>query len=271
MSLYNTMQNNCFIIAGPCVMESEVLVMRVAEACKTICEKRKVKYVFKASFDKANRTSASSFRGLGMEEGLKLLQKVKDTFSVPVTTDIHESYQAATVAEVADILQIPAFLCRQTDLLIAAAKTGRIINIKKAQFLSAAEMAYPVEKVRKADNDKIVLTERGTMFGYNNLVVDFRNLIDMRELGVPVVMDVTHSTQRPGGLGGKSGGDRRYAEAMAKAAAAVGADGYFFEVHPDPDCALSDGPNMIPLDKFPALLDKVLQHHNLRIDTRYGG
>ena len=260
-SLYDILKESCFIIAGPCVMENEGMVMRIAEACKDICSKRGLSYIFKASFDKANRTAVNSFRGIGIERGVKLLQKVKSEFEIPVTTDIHESCQAVPVGEVADILQIPAFLCRQTDLLTAAAKTGRIVNIKKAQFLSAAEMTYPAEKVRNAGNDKIILTERGTMFGYNNLVVDFRNLIDMRELGFPVVMDVTHSTQRPGGLGGKSGGDRKYAEAIAKAAAAVGVDGYFFEVHPDPDNALSDGPNMIPLDKFSELLDRVLRHH----------
>ena len=252
-------------------MENEEIVMRIAETCKNICDERKITYLFKASFDKANRTAVNSFRGIGMERGLKLLQKVSNTFSIPVTTDIHESHQADAAGEIADILQIPAFLCRQTDLLVAAAKTGRIVNIKKAQFLSAADMAYPVEKVKTAGNNKVMLTERGTMFGYNNLVVDFRNLIDMRELGVPVIMDVTHSTQRPGGLGGKSGGDRKYAEAIAKAAAAVGVDGYFFEVHPDPDHALSDGPNMIPLDSVPALLDKVFQHHSPQINTYHGG
>jgi 2-dehydro-3-deoxyphosphooctonate aldolase (KDO 8-P synthase) len=244
-------------------MENEETVMRIAETCQKICVERKLTYVFKASFDKANRTSVNSFRGMGIEQGLKLLQKVKDNFSVAVTTDIHESWQAAPAGEAADILQIPAFLCRQTDLLTAASKTGKIVNIKKAQFLSAAEMAYPAEKVKNAGNDKIILTERGSMFGYNNLVVDFRNLVDMRELGFPVVMDVTHSTQRPGGLGGKSGGDRKYAEAVAKAAAAVGVNGYFFEVHPDPDNALSDGPNMIPLHDFPVLLDNVIRHHCL--------
>ena len=261
--LYAVLLKGCFVIAGTCVMESEDIVMRVAEACATICGERRLTYVFKASFDKANRTAAGSFRGVGIERGLKLLQKVKERFSVPVTTDIHESCQAAYVGEVADIIQIPAFLCRQTDLLLSAANTGRIVNIKKGQFLSAAEMAYPAEKVRSAGNDKIILTERGTMFGYNNLVVDFRNLVDMRKFGFPVVIDVTHSVQRPGGLGGRSGGDRKYAEAIAKAAAAVGADGYFFEVHPDPDNALSDGPNMIPTGKFAEFLDKTLQFHYL--------
>jgi 2-dehydro-3-deoxyphosphooctonate aldolase (KDO 8-P synthase) len=189
------------------------------------------------------------------------LKKVKNTFDIPVTTDIHESYQAGPVGEVADILQIPAFLCRQTDLLLAAARTCKVVNIKKAQFLSAADMAHPVDKILKADNNMILLTERGTMFGYNNLVVDFRNLVDMKVLGVPVVMDVTHSTQRPGGLGGESGGDRKYAKHIAAAAAAVGVDGYFFEIHPEPERAMSDGPNMIPLDQFGDMLDHVLKYH----------
>ncbi|MDR2884391.1 MAG: 3-deoxy-8-phosphooctulonate synthase [Deferribacteraceae bacterium] len=261
--LYNKLKSKPFLIAGPCVMESADMVMKIAEECVKIASERNIEYIFKASFDKANRTSASSYRGLGMDEGLQLLQRVKDTFNVPVTTDIHESYQAEAVGEVVDILQIPAFLCRQTDLLVAAAATGRIVNIKKAQFLSAADMIHPLEKVRKAGNMQVMLTERGTMFGYNNLVVDFRNLVEMREMGVPVVMDVTHSTQRPGGLGGKSGGDRKFAPYIAAAAAAVGVDGYFFEVHPEPDSALSDGPNMIPLDQFGSLLDNVLKHHRI--------
>jgi 2-dehydro-3-deoxyphosphooctonate aldolase (KDO 8-P synthase) len=259
--LYQKLKSETFVIAGPCVMESEDMVMKIAEKCVKLCEERKLLYIFKASFDKANRTSASSFRGFGMDEGLKLLEKVKNTFGVPITTDIHESYQAEPVGQVADILQIPAFLCRQTDLLLAAAATNKIVNIKKAQFLSGLDMAHPVNKVLKAGNDKVLLTERGTMFGYNNLVVDFRNLVDMRELGVPVVMDVTHSTQRPGGLDGKSGGDSKYARYIAAAAAAVGVDGYFFEVHPEPEKALSDGPNMIKLDQFGNMLDHVLRHH----------
>lgn len=241
-------------------MESEEQMFLIAETCKKLCEARGLTYIFKASFDKANRTSVKSYRGIGMEKGLKLLGKIKDHFNVPVTTDIHESYQAEIAGKVADILQIPAFLCRQTDLLVAAALTGRIVNIKKAQFLGASDMAHPVKKVTDAGNSKVMLTERGSMFGYNNLVVDFRNLVDMRELGVPVVMDVTHSTQRPGGLDGKSGGDSKYAPYIASAAAAVGVDGYFFEVHPDPACALSDGPNMIRLDEFSSVLDKVVYH-----------
>lgn len=261
--LYNTLKANTFLIAGPCVIESESLVMHVAEKVKKIADELKLPYIFKASFDKANRTSLQSFRGHSIEEGLKILQKVKDTFHVPITTDIHESYQAALVADVVDVLQIPAFLCRQTDLLVAAAKTGRVVNIKKAQFLSGPEMAHPAQKVAHADNTQIILTERGTMFGYNNLIVDFTNIIEMKKLGYPVVMDVTHSTQKPGGLGGKSGGNRNYAPYMAKAAAAIGVDGFFFEVHPDPDNALSDGPNMVKLSEFRDLLNGVIEIANL--------
>lgn len=243
-------------------MESEEQMAEIASVCKKVCEELGFEYVFKASFDKANRTSLSSFRGLGMEKGLKALDSIKTKFSVPVTTDIHESYQAEAVSDVVDILQIPAFLCRQTDLLIAAAKTGRVVNVKKAQFLSAEDMAYPVAKVRGSGNEKVMLTERGTMFGYNNLVVDMRNLVDMREHNTPVVMDITHSTQRPGGASGKSGGDRKFAPVMAAAAAAIGVDGYFIEVHPDPDNSLSDGPNMVRLDKFKELLELVKYHQS---------
>jgi 2-dehydro-3-deoxyphosphooctonate aldolase (KDO 8-P synthase) len=256
MELYDKLKKGKFIISGPCIIEGEDMVMRLAEKISAICEKHNLTYVFKASFDKANRTSTSSYRGKGMEEGLKVLEKVKKQFNLPVTTDIHESYQAAPVGEVVDILQIPAFLCRQTDLLLAAGNTGRIVNIKKAQFLAGHEMKYAVGKVESTGNKKILLTERGTMFGYQNLVVDFKNIPDMQKLGYPVVMDVTHSTQKPGGLDGKSGGNREYAPYLAAAAAAVGADGFFFEVHEDPDKALSDGPNMIKLSDFENLLVK---------------
>lgn len=257
--LYQKIKSGKFLIAGPCIIENEKMVLDLAEQLKTIAEKTGFTYIFKASFDKANRTSVSSFRGNGMEEGLRILQKVKTEFGLPVTTDIHESDQAAIAGEVIDVLQIPAFLCRQTDLLVAAGNTGRIVNIKKAQFLSGAEMKFPVDKVKSTGNEKIMLTERGTMFGYNNLVVDFRNIVDMKSFGYPVCMDVTHSTQKPGGAGGKSGGNREYAPLLAAAAAAAGADGFFFEVHRNPDEALSDGPNMIPLSEFEALL----QHHVL--------
>ena len=236
------------------------MLFEIASEAERLAKEKGFFYVFKASFDKANRTSSDSFRGIGLERGLELFKKLKEHFGFPVTTDIHESWQAQAVADVVDILQIPAFLSRQTDLLFAAAKTGRIVNIKKAQFLSGTDIFHSVEKVRQAGNEHVLLTERGSMFGYNNLVVDFRNIQDMKTYGIPVVMDVTHSTQRPGGLGGKSGGDRKYAPLIAAASAAAGADGFFFELHPEPDKALSDGPNMIPLSEFGAVLDLVAYH-----------
>lgn len=261
MNLYEKIKHHPFLIAGPCIIENESMVMNLAEKISLIAEELKLTYIFKASFDKANRTSVTSFRGNGIKEGLRILQKVKDTYKLPVTTDIHESHQARELAEVIDVLQIPAFLCRQTDLLVACGETGRIVNIKKAQFLSGLEMKHAVKKVESTGNKQIMLTERGTMFGYNNLVVDFRNLVDMKTLGYPVCMDVTHSTQKPGGMDGKSGGNREYAVHLASAAAAVGVDGFFFEVHEDPDHALSDGPNMIPLKDFKQLLvDSVVKH-----------
>jgi len=258
-AIYSQLTSGKFLIAGPCIIESRDLVMQIAEELVKITTELKVPYVFKASFDKANRTSINSFRGNDLDKSLKILQEVKDTFKIPITTDIHESYQAAPVGEVVDILQIPAFLCRQTDLLIAAGNTGKIVNIKKAQFLSGPEMEYPVKKVESTGNKLIMLTERGSMFGYNNLVVDFTNIVEMKKFGYPVIMDVTHSTQKPGGLGGKSGGNREYAPYIAAAAAAVGVDGFFFETHPDPDNALSDGPNMIRLSDFKKLFEKTLQ------------
>lgn len=255
MNLYDKIKSGTFLIAGPCVIEGEEMVMNLAEKISKIAEELNLPYIFKASFDKANRTSVDSFRGSGMKEGLRILQKVKDTFGLPVTTDIHESNQAEEIAQVVDVLQIPAFLCRQTDLLLACGNSGRIVNVKKAQFLSGLEMKHAVKKIESTGNKQIILTERGTMFGYNNLVVDFRNIIDMKTLGYPVCMDVTHSTQKPGGLDGKSGGNREYALPLARAAAAVGADGFFFEVHENPDKAMSDGPNMIPLKDFKKLLE----------------
>ena len=254
MNLYDKIKSNTFLLSGPCVIESEAMIMNLAEKIAKIAEELEFTYVFKASFDKANRTSVDSFRGSGMKEGLRILQKVKDTFGLPIVTDIHESSQAQAIGEVADIIQIPAFLCRQTDLLIESAKTGRIVNVKKAQFLSGFDMKHAVTKIESTGNKQIILTERGTMFGYNNLVVDFRNLVDMKTFGYPICMDVTHSLQRPGGLGGKSGGNREYAPYITRAAAAVGADGFFFEVHENPEQALSDGPNMIPLSEFKSLL-----------------
>jgi len=245
-------------MAGPCVIESEELVLQIANDVQQMAERLGITYVFKASFDKANRSSLDSFRGPGLEEGLKILEKVKRETGLPVLTDIHESSQAAPVAEVADVLQIPAFLCRQTDLLVAAAKTGKIVNIKKAQFLTGQNMFHPAEKVRRSGNSQIMLTERGNMFGNNDLVVDFRNILEMQKLGYPVVMDVTHSVQKPAAAGASSGGNREYARPLARAAAAVGVSAFFIETHPDPEKALSDGPNMIPLSALEGVLQELL-------------
>lgn len=247
------------LIAGPCVIESEEMVLSIAGQMKELTEKLGIPYTFKASFDKANRTSLNSFRGPGMEEGLRILKKVKDTCQLPICTDIHEPWQAAPAAEVADILQIPAFLCRQTDLLVAAAKTGRCVNIKKAQFLAPWDMKNCVEKVRQSGNDNVMLCERGTSFGYNTLVVDMTGLRVMKEFGVPVIFDATHSVQKPGGNGTSTGGNRQYVEYLAKAAIAVGVDGLFMETHPDPDSAKSDGPNMVPLGEMEELLKKLIR------------
>ena len=255
--LYKKLKEKKFILSGPCVIESESMVMHLAENIKKITEELDFTYIFKASFDKANRTSLSSYRGPGLQEGLRILERVKKEFNLPLTTDIHESSQANPTSAIVDILQIPAFLCRQTDLLIATAKTNRIVNIKKAQFLDGKDMIHPIIKVRDSGNNKIMLTERGSMFGLGNLVVDFRQIIDMKEFGYPVIMDVTHSTQKPSALGGKSGGDRKYAPYMAKLANAVGVDGFFFEVHENPEEALSDGPNMIYLKDFKDILKSI--------------
>ena len=241
-------------IAGPCVIESEQLLNTVAERIVAINGTLGTDIIFKTSFDKANRTSIRSFRGPGIERGLQMLADVKSRYGSRILTDIHESWQAKEAGQVADVLQIPAFLCRQTDLLVAAAATGRIVNIKKAQFLSGADMRYPVEKARDAGASEVWLTERGNMFGYNNLAVDFRNIPDMLEIVPTVIMDCTHSVQRPRGADGKTGGDRRFVPMMAKAAKAFGATGYFFEVHPDPDHGLSDAANMLELDKLEALV-----------------
>ena len=246
------------LIAGPCVIESEENVMLIAETMKGIAERLDLDYYFKASFDKANRTSISSYRGPGIEEGLRILQKVKDTYGLKIATDIHEPWQAKVAAEVADMIQIPAFLCRQTDLLVAAAKTGKLINVKKAQFLAAWDMANVVKKLEDSGNHNIMLCERGTSFGYNTLVVDMTGIVEMKKFGYPVVMDATHSVQKPGGKGSCTGGNRENVEPLAKAAIAAGADALFFEVHPDPDHALSDGPNMVKLDEFESMLKRVL-------------
>ncbi len=245
-------------IAGPCVIESAELLDIVARELCRIRQQLGIEIYFKASFDKANRTSLSSFRGPGMERGLQMLGDVKSRYALPILTDIHESYQALPAGEVADVLQIPAFLCRQTDLLTAAARTGRIVNIKKAQFLSGQDMRFPVEKCRQSGATDVWLTERGNTFGYNNLVVDFRNIADMKQFSPTVVMDCTHSVQRPGAAGGSTGGDRKFVPAMALAAKAFGATGYFFEVHPDPDHALSDGPNMLRLEDLEQVITSLL-------------
>lgn len=245
-------------IAGPCVIESQELLNTVAEELVRINNKLGTDIIFKASFDKANRTSIKSFRGPGLDRGLQMLADVKSKYGLRVLTDIHESFQAGHVGEVCDVIQIPAFLCRQTDLLVAAARTGKIVNIKKAQFLSGVDMKYPVEKALDAGAKEVWLTERGNMFGYNNLVVDFRNIPDMLEITPRVIIDCTHSVQRPGAGGGKTSGDRRFVPNMALAAKAFGANGYFFEVHPDPEHALSDGPNMLYLDKLEQLINKLV-------------
>lgn len=245
------------LIAGPCVIESEEMVLSVAGQMKEVTEELGIPYTFKASFDKANRTSIHSFRGPGIEEGLRILQKVKDTYGLPVCTDIHEPWQAEVAGQVVDILQIPAFLCRQTDLLVAAAKTGKCINIKKAQFLAPWDMKNCVEKVREAGNENVMLCERGSTFGYNTLVVDMTGLRVLKGFDVPVIFDATHSVQKPGGNGTSTGGNREYVEYLAKAAVAVGVDGLFMETHPDPDHAKSDGPNMVPLAQMRELLMKL--------------
>ena len=245
-------------IAGPCVIESAELLDTVAKELVSINQALDTEIIFKASFDKANRTSIRSFRGPGLEKGLQMLGDVKDKYHLCILTDIHESWQAEAVGQVCDVLQIPAFLCRQTDLLVAAARTGRTVNIKKAQFLSGLDMKYPVEKARDAGAGDVWLTERGNSFGYNNLVVDFRNIPDMLNFTPTVIMDCTHSVQRPGGADGKTGGDRRFVPAMAKAAKAFGATGYFFEVHPTPDQGLSAAANMLELHKLKALVAELL-------------
>jgi 2-dehydro-3-deoxyphosphooctonate aldolase (KDO 8-P synthase) len=247
------------VIAGPCVIETRELTLEIAGRLRAIAAELPIQLVFKASFDKANRTSLSSFRGPGMQEGLAILAEVKSTTGLPVTTDIHESCQAAAAGEVCDLLQIPAFLARQTDLLIAAAETGRAVHVKKGQFLAPADMQFVLDKLEAAGCRNVLLCERGTFFGYGRLVNDMRALPQMRALGAPVVFDATHSVQEPGGLGGKTGGNRAMVEPLARAAVAVGVDGLFFETHPNPDSSPSDGPNMVPLDQFGGLLRRIVQ------------
>ncbi len=245
-------------IAGPCVIESAELLDAVAERLTAINRRLGVEFVFKASFDKANRTSLRSFRGPGIDKGLRMLADVRSKWGLRLLTDIHEAWQAEPAGQVVDVLQIPAFLCRQTDLLVAAAKTGKTVNIKKAQFLSGADMRYPYEKARESGASEVWLTERGNSFGYNNLVVDFRNIPDMLAIAPTVVMDCTHSVQRPGAGDGTTGGNREFVPAMARAAKAFGANGFFFEVHPDPDRAKSDGPNMLRLDDLEKVVESLL-------------
>lgn len=245
-------------IAGPCVIESAECLDEVAQELVRLNKKYDIDIIFKSSFDKANRTSISSYRGPGLEKGLQMMADVKNKYGLRLLTDIHESYQASPVAEVVDVLQIPAFLCRQTDLLVAAAKTGKIVNVKKAQFLSGEDMKYPVQKVKESGNEKVWLTERGNIYGYNNLVVDFRNIPDLKKIVPTVIMDCTHSVQRPGAAGGKTGGNREFVPSMALAAKAFGATGYFFEVHPNPDEAKSDGPNMLFLKDLEKVIKSLL-------------
>ena len=252
-------ENSFFLIAGPCVVESEELVMEVADKVSGICRNLGIPYVFKASYRKANRTSAGSFTGLGDDTGLGLLKKVGEKYKLPVTSDIHAHEEAAIAARYIDILQIPAFLCRQTDLLIAAAETGKIVNVKKGQFLSGPAMKFAAEKIRKAGNNQVILTERGTTFGYQDLVVDYRNIPWMKEHGTPVVMDVTHSLQQPNQTSGVTGGNPQLIETIAKAAIATGADGLFIETHPNPAKALSAGANMLKLDLLEELLVKLVR------------
>ena len=255
--LYN--KNNFFLIAGPCITEGEEIVMEIGEKVSAICKRLQIPYIFKASYRKANRTSAGSFTGIGDEAALKLIKKVGKKFNVPTTTDIHAHEEAAMAAEYVDVLQIPAFLCRQTDLLVAAAKTGKIINVKKGQFLSGPSMKFAVDKITQAGNNKVWLTDRGNTFGYQDLIVDYRNITWMKEIGVPVIMDCTHSLQQPNQTSGITGGNPSLIETIAKAAVATGADGLFIETHPNPSVAKSDGANMLKLDLLEDLLTKLVR------------
>lgn len=247
------------LLAGPCVVENEKIILETAESLKTICERLSVNFVFKSSFDKANRSSIFSPRGVGIEQGLKILQRVKTEFDLPIVTDVHESWQCAEVAEVADVLQIPAFLSRQTDLLVTAAKTQRVVNVKKGQFMAPLEMKNVVEKLHEAGNNNVLLCERGTTFGYNNLVVDMTGLVEMRTLGFPIVFDATHSVQKPSGEGSYSGGNRAAVPYLVRAAVAVGVDAVFAEVHPNPDKALSDAASQLPLNALEEILKQAIE------------
>ena len=252
-----------FLIAGPCSIEGKNHAIDHAGKIKEICDNLKINFVYKSSFDKANRSSSSSIRGVGLEKGLDILSKVKETFNVPIVTDVHESYQCKEVASIVDIIQIPAFLCRQTDLLISAAETQKVINIKKGQFLAPWDMANIVKKVTESGNNKIMLTERGTSFGYNTLVSDMRSIPQMSQLGVPVVFDATHSVQQPGGLGLTSGGQREFVPVLSRAAVSIGVSGLFIEVHEDPDSAPSDGPNMLKLSELKDMLSTLIKIDNI--------
>lgn len=254
---------NLFLIAGPCIVESESHALKMAEAISSITNRLSVPYIFKASYDKANRTSVNGYRGPGIEEGLRVLGRVRSEFGIPVLTDVHEPAQARAAADVADVLQIPAFLSRQTDLIAEVARSGRVVNIKKGQFLAPQDMKHAVEKATSQGNPRVMITERGTSFGYNTLVVDFRGFPIMRGFGYPVVYDITHSLQRPGGLGAASGGDSQFIEYMARAGVATGVDGVFMEVHDNPAAALSDGPNSLPLERLAPLLEKIKAIHEL--------
>jgi 2-dehydro-3-deoxyphosphooctonate aldolase (KDO 8-P synthase) len=256
---------NLLLIAGPCVIESESLTLSIAEQIRKIVDGLPVQWVFKASFDKANRTSNSSFRGAGLHEGLRILERISRDIGVPVTTDIHESGQAAPAGEVCQLLQIPAFLARQTDLLIAAAETGRAVNVKKGQFMAPQDMRHVVDKLNQNGCNQVLLCERGTFFGYGRLVNDMTGLLQMKALGVPVIFDATHSVQQPGGLGGATGGNRQYVEPLARAALAIGVDGLFLETHPRPDQSPSDGPNMVPLDQLAATLNRLIKIRELTV------
>ncbi|MER2996848.1 3-deoxy-8-phosphooctulonate synthase [Pontibacter populi] len=257
--LHHTQSGNFFLMAGPCAIEGEEMAMQIAERLKTITDKLQIPLIFKGSYRKANRSRLDSFTGIGDEKALRILQKVSQAFDVPTVTDIHESQEAAMAAEYVDVLQIPAFLCRQTDLLVAAANTGKVVNIKKGQFLSGEAMRFAVDKVRESGNEKVILTDRGNSFGYSDMVVDFRNLPEMQSTGAPVVMDVTHSLQQPNQSSGVTGGKPALIETIAKAAIAVGADGLFIETHPQPSIAKSDGANMLPLDQLEGLMQKLIR------------
>lgn len=254
------------LLAGPCAIESEEMSLNVAEKLKDICERLDINYIFKSSFDKANRSSINSPRGVGLEEGLRILKKVKEELNVPVVTDVHEPWQCEKVAEVVDVIQIPAFLARQTDLLVAAAKTGKIVNVKKGQFMAPWDMKNVINKMEEVGNRKVMLCERGSTFGYNNLVVDMTGLIEMRKLGYPIVFDATHSVQKPGGQGSSSGGNREFVYPLMRAAVSIGIDAIFAEVHPDPENAFSDGPNQLRLDDIEEILVNIKKLYDLTIE-----